>query len=526
MAELTSKDIRLQIVQPDEPAEKNNGMPDEDETVTRHTTRVNGQDMTYQAVVGNIWVDTKKVRPAASMFHVDFLAIDKQGRTDPTRPVTFIFNGGPGSSTTFLMMGSFGPKRVDTGDVVQGLPAPYRLVENDHSLLPVSDLVFIDAPGAGSSKVAEKAKKEIWGVDGDVAAFSQFIRRWITKNHRWNSPKYLFGESYGTVRGAALSYRLLNDGAALSGITLISNILDYAHTFSGDDQLYIGFFPTYAASAQYQGKAGKGLTVQEQVQKAREFAAGPYRQALALGDRISESDFNAVAAQYAHLTGLSADFVRRSNLRVPVERFSKELLRGQSRILGAYDGRVAGYDLDQARDQETFLIDDAFLDPAYTACVEDYLRGELGYKSHDLRTDFSDFDLEVGEAGKNWQWKHALPDSSRVKETDWQNVPFPRVIDDLASAITHEPGLKVLIGNGWYDLCTPFFQTEFDIDHLELPKALRRNVALTYYPSGHMIYTAPKALPKLVDDLGKFYAAPAGDVSALDEREPMPGLGL
>lgn len=527
MAQQTMKDVRLQIVQPDDkPEEKNNGMPDEKEVVTRHTTRVNGQDMTYSAVVGNIWVNTKKVKPAASFFHVDFLKLDKQGRTDPTRPVTFVFNGGPGSSTTFLLMGSFGPKRVDTGDVVQGMPAPYRLVENDESLLPISDLIFVDAPGAGSSKVADKAKKEIWSVDGDVAAFSQFIRRWLSKNRRWNSPKYLFGESYGTVRGAALSYRLLNDGTALSGMTLISNILDYAHTFTGDDQLYIGFFPTFATSAWYQGRAGKGLTLAQQARKARAFAGGPYRQALAQGDRLSETDFDAVASQYAHLTGLSVDYVRQSNLRIPVERFSKELLRNTGKILGAYDGRVAGYDLDRARDQETFLIDDAYLDPAYTATVEGYLRDELGYKSHDLRKDFADVDLEVGEPGKAWQWKHKLPDSSRIKETDWQSIPFPRVIDDLASAITHEPGLKVMIGNGLFDLCTPFFQTEFDIDHLELPKALRKNVALTYYPSGHMIYTAPKALPKLVADLGKLYAAPAGDVSSIDEREPLPSLHL
>lgn len=520
-----TKDIRLQIVNAQEkPVEKNNGLPDENEVVTRHTTSVNGADMTYSAVVGNIWVNTKKVTPAASMFHVDFLKLDKQGKTDPTRPVTFIFNGGPGSSTTFLLMGSFGPKRVDTGDIAQGMPAPYRFVENDHSLLPTSDLVFIDAPGAGSSKVAEQAKKDIWSVDGDVAAFSEFIRRWISKNHRWNSPKYLFGESYGTVRGAALSYRLLNDGAALSGVTLISNILDYAHTFTGDDQLYIGFFPTYATSAWYQGKAGKGLTLEQQAQKAREFAAGPYRQALALGDRLSDHDLGVVASEYAHLTGLSADYVRQSNLRIPVERFSKELLRADGKILGAYDGRVTGYDLDRSRDQETFLVDDAFLDPAYTACVEGYLRDELDYKSHDLRKGFADVDLEVGEPGKAWQWKHEMPDSSRIKATDWQNLPFPRVIEDLASAITHEPGLKVMIGNGLYDLCTPFFQTEFDIDHLELPKQLRGNVALTYYPSGHMIYTAPKALPKLLNDLERFYAAPAGSVVALDERTPMPGL--
>lgn len=508
---------------PSDQTQKNNGMPDEAETVSRHKTTIQGKQVSYDAVCGNIWVETKEVKPAASVFHVDFVKVDESGKSDSTRPVTFIFNGGPGSSTTFLLMGSFGPRRIDTGEVAQGLSAPYQVVDNDYSMLPFSDLVFIDAPGAGFSDVADKAKKEIWSVDGDVAAFSQFIRRWCSKNHRWNSPKYLFGESYGTVRGAALALKMQVDGASLTGVTLISNILDYAHTFSGDDQLYIGYFPTFAATAHYHGKAGAGEDAAAFIQKAREFANGEYSKALALGDRLSSEDLDKVAHDYAQLTDLSEDYVKRNNLRVPMERFSKELLHEEDKVVGVYDGRVTGYDLDPARSEETYAADDAYLDPAYTSACENYLREELGVKDHRLRRGFADFDLGGTEPGKSWNWHHTLPDSSVTKALASSFVPFPRVIDDLACAISHEPGLKVLIGNGWYDLCTPMSQTEYDIDHLGLPKPLRANVALTYYPSGHMIYTAPQALAKIWKDLAAFYAADASQVAQLDERQRLPG---
>ena len=473
----------------------------------------------YRATAGTLSIETKNVAPAASMFHVDYLKLDEQGNPDPTRPVTFIFNGGPGSATTFLLMGSFAPRRIDTGEVVSGHGAPYSLEDNKYTLLPFTDLVFIDAPGAGFSRIAPAAKKELWSVDGDVAAFSQFIRRWASKYNRWNSPKYLFGESYGTVRGAALSLKLQEDGCALSGVTLISNILDYAHTFSNDDQLYIGYFPTYATTAFYHGLAGKGLTVEQQAQRAREFANGAYRAALSMGDSLSEEQFNAVASEYAHLTGLSADYVRKSNLRVGVERFSKELLRESSQVVGLYDSRVTGYDLDQAGSEETFLADDAFITPHYVALCEQYLKEELGWQSSDLRRDFADLDLESREPGKSWDWHHKKPYGVYG---DWDYFPFPRVIEDLATAIVHEPGLKVMIGNGYYDLCTPMFQTEFDIDHLQLPRPLRHNVAFSYYPAGHMLYTAPQALPHLYETMEKFYAAAPGDVSALNERPELP----
>ncbi|MCI1221270.1 S10 family serine carboxypeptidase-like protein, partial [Bifidobacterium tibiigranuli] len=227
-------------------------LPPQSAHATRHSITLDGTEWQYEATVGTLNIDTEKVKPAASVFYTVFQALDADGKTDPTRPVTFVFNGGPGSSTTFLLLGSLAPRRIAVNDTSAD-HAPYSLTDNAYTLLPKSDLVFIDAPGAGFSRIAEKAKAELWSVDGDVRGFSAFIRAFLTAYHRWNSPKYVLGESYGTTRGAALSYRLQQDGVSLNGLTLISNILDYGFTLSTSDQYYIGYFPTFASVAKYHG---------------------------------------------------------------------------------------------------------------------------------------------------------------------------------------------------------------------------------------------------------------------------------
>ncbi|WP_414631848.1 S10 family serine carboxypeptidase-like protein, partial [Bifidobacterium sp. UBA4282] len=252
-------------------------LPEPYEKTTRHTITLDGREWRYDATLGTITIDTAKVKPAASIFFAAFNAVDDQGATDPTRPVTFIFNGGPGSSSTFLLLGSIAPKRIDVTDTDPVPAAPYTLADNPETLLPVSDLVFIDAAGAGFSTILDKAKPELWSVDGDVKGFSAFIRAYLSKYRRWKSPKYVLGESYGTTRGAALAYRLQQDGVSLNGLTLISNILDYAHVFDTSDQCYVGYFPTYASVAHYHGKAGQGLTLEEHLAQARAFADGPLR---------------------------------------------------------------------------------------------------------------------------------------------------------------------------------------------------------------------------------------------------------
>ena len=495
-------------------------LPEPYEKTTRHTITLDGREWRYDATLGTITIDTAKVKPAASIFFAAFNAVDDQGATDPTRPVTFIFNGGPGSSSTFLLLGSIAPKRIDVTDTDPVPAAPYTLADNPETLLPVSDLVFIDAAGAGFSTILDKAKPELWSVDGDVKGFSAFIRAYLSKYRRWNSPKYVLGESYGTTRGAALAYCLQQDGVSLNGLTLISNILDYAHVFDTSDQCYVGYFPTYASVAHYHGKAGQGLTLEEHLAQARAFADGPLRLALSAGARLDDGTKRRVAERYAELTGLDADYVFASDLRVLDTRFRKRLLLDRSRIVGRYDGRAAGYDLDPVSDDETFVVDDVYLDPAYSSLVNAYLRDELGWDRVPERRGFADFDWESTEPGKGWMWWHRLP--AHTKCIEGEIIPFPSVTADLAAAIVHQPTLKVLIGNGWYDLCTPFFQTECDIDHLGLPEPLRGNVAFTYYPAGHMLYSAKESLRKFSSDLKRFYAADAADLPSIDERPALP----
>ena len=317
-------------------------LPEPYEKTTRHTITLDGREWRYDATLGTITIDTAKVKPAASIFFAAFNAVDDQGATDPTRPVTFIFNGGPGSSSTFLLLGSIAPKRIDVTDTDPVPAAPYTLADNPETLLPVSDLVFIDAAGAGFSTILDKAKPELWSVDGDVKGFSAFIRAYLSKYRRWNSPKYVLGESYGTTRGAALAYRLQQDGVSLNGLTLISNILDYAHVFDTSDQCYVGYFPTYASVAHYHGKAGQGLTLEEHLAQARAFADGPLRLALAAGARLDDGTKRRVAERYAELTGLDADYVFASDLRVLDTRFRKRLLLDRSRIVGRYDAAPPG----------------------------------------------------------------------------------------------------------------------------------------------------------------------------------------
>ncbi|MCH3973600.1 MAG: carboxypeptidase [Bifidobacterium tibiigranuli] len=490
-------------------------LPPQSAHATRHSITLDGTEWQYEATVGTLNIDTEKVKPAASVFYTVFQALDADGKTDPTRPVTFVFNGGPGSSTTFLLLGSLAPRRIAVNDTSAD-HAPYSLTDNAYTLLPKSDLVFIDAPGAGFSRIAEKAKAELWSVDGDVRGFSAFIRAFLTAYHRWNSPKYVLGESYGTTRGVALSYRLQQDGVSLNGLTLISNILDYGFTLSTSDQYYIGYFPTFASVAKYHGKAASDTEIAEHLQQARAFANGPLRLALAQGATLDPQTKTAVARRYAELTGLSEQYVLDSDLRVLDTRFRKQLLRDKGTIVGRYDGRASGYDLDAVSDDETFVVDDALLAPAYASLVNAYLRDELEWNDTRERQEFANFDWESTEPGKGWTWWHKMPEHTK---TSWsQIIPFPKVTGDLAAAICQQPAFKVLVGNGIYDLCTPFNQTEYDIDHMGLPEALRGNIAFTYYPAGHMLYSSQESLKKFRHDLERFYDADVADLPQLNER--------
>ncbi|WP_174279075.1 S10 family peptidase [Sphingomonas bacterium] len=464
----------------------------EEESVTAHSVAAQGRTLAYHATAGTVTIQDEDAKPTASVFYV---AYTLDGAAPGTRPVTFFYNGGPGSSSVWLHMGSFAPVRVKTANPEYIRPAPYGFGPNPDTLLDKTDLVFIDMVGAGYSRPLGDAKgKDFWGVDEDADAFAKAIIRWTTKNSRWTSPKFLFGESYGTTRSAALAYQLQDRGFALNGVVLLSSILNYGIEQAGYDQGYVSYLPSFAATAWYHDKlASKPADLPGFLAQVRAFAAGPYAQALAKGQDLPDAEADAIANQMAAYTGLSATFIKRANLRVDLNRFQKELLRDQALTVGRFDSRYTGTDSDSAGESPEFDASDTAISGAFVTTFSDYVQRELKYKSgipyRIAAYGLKDFD---------WNWKHKAPNSGYPMNN-------PDVAVDLAAAIRTNPYLKVLSLNGWYDMATPFFATEYDIAHMMLDKKLRGNVSFRYYPSGHMIYLNPDALHQLHADLSTFY---------------------
>jgi carboxypeptidase C (cathepsin A) len=465
---------------------------DEHESVTAHSVVVNGHTLRYHATAGTVTIRDESAKPTASVFYV---AYTLDGATPGTRPVTFLYNGGPGSSSVWLHMGSFAPVRVKTANPEYIRPAPYGFGPNPDTLLDKTDLVFIDMIGTGYSRpLGDATGKDFWGVDEDADAFAKAIIRWTTKNSRWTSPKFLFGESYGTTRSAALAYQLQNRGMALNGVILLSSILNYGIEQQGYDQSYISYLPSYAATAWYHHRiANRPTDLPAFLQQVRDFAQGPYAQALAKGQNLPDAERDAIAEQMAAYTGLSPVFIKRANLRVDLNRFQKELLRDQALTVGRFDSRYTGIDADSAGESPDFDASDTAISGAFITTFRDYVQRDLKYTSQ-IPYRISVYDLKDFD----WNWKHKAPGS----EYPMNN---PDVAVDLAAAIRTNPYLKVLSLNGWYDMATPFFATEYDIAHMLLDKKLRGNVSFRYYPSGHMVYLNPEALHQLHSDLAAFY---------------------
>ena len=411
------------------------------------------------------------------------------------RPVTFFYNGGPGSSSVWLHMGSFAPMRVKTANPEYIRPAPYGFGPNPDTLLDKTDLVFIDMVGTGYSRPVGDAKgKDFWGVDQDADAFARTIMRWTTKNSRWTSPKFLFGESYGTTRSAAVAYQLQDRGMALNGVILLSSILNYGIEQSGYDQSYVSYLPSYAATAWYHKRlADRPPELAPFLQQVRAFAEGPYALALAKGQNLSPAEIDTIAAQLSAYTGLSTTFIKRANLRVDLNRFQKELLRDQRLTIGRFDSRYTGVDTDAAGESPDFDASDTAISGAFISTFSDYVVRDLGYK-----TEMPYRVAAYGMKDFDWDWKHKTPTGSEPQNN-------PDVAVDLAAAIRTNPYLKVLSLNGYYDMATPFFATEYDIAHMMLEPALQKNLKFLYYPSGHMIYLNPDALHQLHADLAEFY---------------------
>ena len=458
--------------------------------VSHHTASIGGRPVPYTATAGTLTIRDDDGKPTASMFYVAYTT------GGANRPVTFLYNGGPGSSTMWLHMGSIGPIRVRTDSPASTHNAPYNYSNNEESLLDKSDLVFIDAIGAGFSRPLGDTKLEkFWGTDPDIDAFARGIERYVTANQRWNSPKFIFGESYGTTRSAGLSYRLQEDGVQLNGVILLSSILNYGRRSPGFDQEVINYIPTYAAAAAYHNRLQtKPADTMAFLRQVREWARGPYAHALAEGQDLAEPEKQAIAQQLSAYTGLSVAYILENDLRIDPNRFRKELLRDQRRTLGRYDARFLGIDTDAAGEGQEYDPSDTGIDGAFIGSFHDYLAKDLGYE-----TDMT-YRPTYYSAGLQWDFKHRSPGSRGPGATNQADVAL-----DLSAAMRENPNLKVYSLNGIYDMATPFFGTEYDLGHMQLDPSLRHNLSFAYYPSGHMVYLNPEALKTMKSDLAKFY---------------------
>jgi carboxypeptidase C (cathepsin A) len=466
------------------------------DAVTHHRIVLGGRTLAYTARAGTLTLRNADDQPTARVFYT---AYTLDGANPSRRAVTFLYNGGPGSSTMWLRMGSFGPVRVVTAAGQVTGPPPYRLVDNQYSLLDKTDLVFIDMPGSGFGRIIGAGKRDdFWGVDQDVAAFGQFIQRYITQFDRWNSPRFLFGESYGTTRSAVLAKYLQDKGIGLNGVVLLSSFLnsnlDYhdGAPVGGGDWGYVLYLPTETATAWYHHAIGGAPGLTPLLGEVEDFALNEYLDALAQGASLAPDRFNDVVAKLHRYTGLSEQYIRNSNLRIPYDRFENELLRESGKTVGRIDSRFETYVLDRPEVSPDWDATDAAIDSAFVSTSNYYLRHVLGYNTPLLyRSDI--YDLIYGDGG-SWDFKHGF------------DVQTLNVTTDLAQAITYNPRLRVFSANGYFDFATPFFATAYALDHLYLAPALRQNITYGFYESGHMVYLHPAALARFHDDLERWYA--------------------
>jgi carboxypeptidase C (cathepsin A) len=460
----------------------------------RQRLTLNGKPIAYTATAATVDLKDSKNETTARMFYVAYTA---DGADPKQRPVTFLFNGGPGSASLWLHMGSFGPMRVEVPDAQPVAPPPYRFVENSDSLLDRTDLVFVDAVGTGFSRIVGKGEpKDFYGTDQDVEAFCQFIERWVLANNRWTSPKFLLGESYGTTRGAAMLLSLERKGMAFNGAVFVSSYLNAWDDQNGppfsNDRAYQLYLPTLAATAWHHKKIDpRPPELPVFLEEVRKFSLGEYGQALAQGDKIDAATRAKIAAKLHAYTGLPETYIVSANLRIDPSRFQKELLRGERRTVGRLDGRYQGIDHDAAGEAPEYDPSGQAITAAYTAALNAHVRGTIGYKTEDL---YKPSNYE--EVGKDWDDRH---------RTDFGRAPMPNVAEDLRAAMTLNPSLKLFAANGYFDFATPFFETEYTISHMGLDPSLQKNVMYGYYPSGHMIYLHEPSLKQMKVDLARFY---------------------
>ncbi|HVN94568.1 MAG TPA: hypothetical protein VMT38_12775 [Terracidiphilus sp.] len=512
--------------QDDKPAEKpaapsksaDAAMPAD--STTQGTVTAGGQQIAYTAIAGMITVGStddqdaqlgadgkpqpgsqlaleapasaKDGSPVARMFYVAYF---KKDANPKDRPITFFYNGGPGSSTVWLHMGSLGPKHVMTSGDTHLPAAPYTMVDNPNTLLDVSDLVFVDAPGTGFGQLIGKdPQKAFWGVDGDANAFARFIQRFLSKYDRWNSAKYIFGESYGTTRSAVLADLLENHlNIDINGVVLLSQIFNFTTDIDqpaanpGVDLPYELALPTFAATAWYHKKlSNPPATLQPLLKDVEEFATGPYAHALAMGTDVSDDEKRSVAEKMHEYTGLPVDYILKANLRVSGPEFEKTLQDAEDLTTGRYDTRFVGPTLDPLSEGAEYDPQSTAISSAYVSSFNRYVRQDLKYGD-----GMTYVPLSYAEEPQ-WNWKH---DGNPVSVN---------VSGDLAEAMKTNPRLKVLLNGGYYDLATPFFAAQYEEKHLPIPQSLAKNISYAWYESGHMVYVRDECVKQLHDNVAAF----------------------
>ena len=461
--------------------------------VTHHEIHVRGQLIKYTATVGMMPLKDENGETEARMFYMAY-TLDQAGNDRAKRPLTFTFNGGPGSASAWLHLGAIGPRRVKMQNEGFMPPPPYQLVDNDSTWLPQTDLVFIDPIGTGFSKALKVDNtKKFLGLKGDTAAVADFIRLYLSRNERWSSPLFLAGESYGTTRASALSgYLLQREGIALNGVILLSTVLNFEtlEFVPGNDLPYELYLPTYTATAWYHHKLDPSLgDLQSALRQSEEFSRTTYADALAKGDRLTTEERAKVIDGLARLTGLSKQYLDQSDLRVDEPHFTKELLRGERLNTGRLDSRFTGIEDPLISATSSTDPTETSIRAPFASSFNQYIRAELNWK-----TDDRYYLLGGGFKQSDWDWGSA-------------RGGYPNVSESLRTAFAENRFMKLFVASGYYDLATPYYATQYTLAHLGLQPQEVKNISTGYYESGHMMYLQDKSLAKLHDDVAAFIAA-------------------
>ncbi len=463
-----------------------------EQVTTQHSATIGGQKIDYDATVGDIILRDDDDNPTAALYYTAYV---RRGISDTSgRPLVFAYNGGPGSASIWVHMGAFGPKRVAVPDTTHAPPPPYPLEDNQYSLLDVADLVFIDPVGTGfSHPLGDATGKDFWGVDEDARSLAQFVTRWLSENGRWNSPRYLIGESYGTTRSATLGNLLQQrENVDLNGIVLVSAVLDFSTiTFQpGNEMPYITYLPSYAAVAWYHDVLPeKPIELRPYLAEVEQFATGEYAHALLAGSDLDPAERGRVLDQLARYTGLDRDYLDRADLRVDASEFEKELMREHGLVVGRLDARFTGPTGDLLAERAPYDPQSSAISSAYTSLFNEYMHDELKFGRDRV--------YQVSGNVRPWNWTHGAT-------RGWPG--YTNVATDLAQAITQNPKLHVMLASGLFDLATPYFAAEYTMDHLGLPANLRGNIREEEYEAGHMMYVNPQSLAKLKTDIASFIA--------------------